>query len=268
MLVALVSARGSPGVTTAALAITLSWPRPVVLAECDPAGGTIQAGYLAGTLPADRGIGELAIAALRGDDLSKSWRGQLIDLQPPHQRRLLLPGISDPQQAGALGPVWDRLGEWFTGLARVEPGFDVIADCGRLVAPHAAWPVLQRADVALLVLAGTLPGIAAAAPVVRMLRNRLAEHRAGVLGLLLCGHSDQSVRAVAAELATPVLLVLPHDARAARVLGRGGTLRGSEALIRAASGTYQQMTGHLTRHRPAPAALPAGGLTQTRDAEP
>lgn len=144
MLVAMLSARGSPGVTTAALAMTLGWSRPVVLAECDPAGGTIQAGYLAGALPAERGIGELAVALLRGDELSGSWWGQLIDLHPPHRRRLLLPGITDPVQAGALGPVWDRLADWFTSPAYTQLGFDLIADCGRLagaaraVAPPAA----------------------------------------------------------------------------------------------------------------------------------
>jgi hypothetical protein len=256
MLVALLSARGSPGVTTAALAMALAWPRPVVLAECDPAGGTIQAGYLAGGLPAGRGIGELAVASLRGDDLSGSWWGQLIDLHPPHRRRLLLPGITDPVQAGALGPVWDRLGDWFTSLAHIRPGFDLVADCGRLVVPHAPWPLLARADVVLLVLPATLPGIAAAAPAVRALCGGLAEHPGGVWGLALVGWGDQSPRTVAAELATPVLLVLPHDVRAARVLTRGGTIRGSEALIRAAAGTYQHLAAHLARLRPAAPAAP------------
>lgn len=264
MLVALLSARGSPGVTTTALAMTLRWPRPVVLAECDPAGGTIQAGYLAGQLPADRGIGELAVAALRGDELGSVWWGQLIDLQPPHQQRLLLPGITDPVQAGALGPVWNRLGDWFTGLG--YSGFDVIADCGRLMAPHTPWPLLARADVVLLVLPATLPGIAAAAPAVRALRGGLAGHRGGVLALAVCGHGDQSARTVATELATPVLLEFPYDAKAARVLTRGGTIRGTEAVIRAASGAYQQVAAHLARLRPAATATsPAAGMAETRD---
>jgi hypothetical protein len=268
MLVALLSARGSPGVTTAALAMTLRWPRPVVLAEADPAGGTIMAGYLAGKLPADRGIGELAVAALRGDDLGSVWWGQLVDLQPQPQaqarRRLLLPGMADPVQAGAVGPTWDRLADWFTGLAL--SGFDVIADCGRLVAPHAPWPLLARADVVLLVLPASLPGIVAATPAVRALRGGLGEHRAGTLGLALCGRGDQSARTVAVELATPVLVEFPHDERAARVLTRGGTIRGSEALIRAASGAYQRLAGHLARQLPAaPAIGVAGRLAQARD---
>lgn len=269
MLVALVSARGSPGVTTAALVMTLAWPRPVVMAEADPAGGTAMAGYLAGRIPADRGIGELAVAALRGDDLSTVWWGQLVDLQPEPQaqarRRLLLPGIADPVQAGALGPVWDRLADWFTGLG--YSGFDVIADCGRLVAPHVPWPLLARADVVLLVLPATLPGIAAATPAVRALRGGLPEHRASTLGLALSGRGDQSARTVAGELSAPVLLEFPRDERAALVLTRGGTIRGSEALIRAASGAYQRLAGHLARNRlAAPAtAAPTGRLAETRE---
>ena len=46
-LYALVSAGGAPGVTTSALALTLSWPSQVILAECDPSGGDILAGLFA-----------------------------------------------------------------------------------------------------------------------------------------------------------------------------------------------------------------------------
>lgn len=122
--------------------------------------------------------------------------------------------------------------------------------------PHAPWPLLQRADVVLVVLPATLPGIAAAAPAMRALRSGLAERPSGAVGLALAGRGDQSPRAVAAELATPVLLTLPYDERAARVLSRGGTIRGSEALIRAAGGAYQHLAAHLARLRPAAASPP------------
>ncbi|MGH3680356.1 MAG: ParA family protein [Natronosporangium sp.] len=246
MLVALVSARGSPGVTTAALALTLTWPSAVVLAEVDPAGGTILPGYLAGVLPADRGIRELAVAALRGDDLAAVWWGQLIDLAPPARQRLLLPGITDPAAAGALAPVWDQLAAWLASLGRSESGHDVLADCGRLVSRHTPWPLLAAADAVLLVLPATLAGLAAATPAVAALRSGLAGHRPAKLGLLLCGRADQSTRTVAAELGTPVVSILPHDPRTARVLSDGGTLRGG-ALLRAAAESHQHLRGHLRR---------------------
>ena len=42
-IVALFSAKGAPGTTTAAMLIASLWPRPALLADCDPAGGDIGA---------------------------------------------------------------------------------------------------------------------------------------------------------------------------------------------------------------------------------
>ena len=49
---ALLSPGGSPGVTTAALAMALTWPGPVLVAETDPSGGDVLAGFFAGQSPA------------------------------------------------------------------------------------------------------------------------------------------------------------------------------------------------------------------------
>jgi hypothetical protein len=50
-LIVLASASGSPGVTTTALGLALTWPRPVLLVEADPTGGSaVAAGYLRGQL--------------------------------------------------------------------------------------------------------------------------------------------------------------------------------------------------------------------------
>src|SRR3954466_96920 len=68
MLIALASVKGSPGVTSTALAIAAVWPRPVVLLEADPTGGDL--GYRCraahgGPLSANRGVGRPP-AAVRG----------------------------------------------------------------------------------------------------------------------------------------------------------------------------------------------------------
>ena len=62
-LITLTSASGSPGVTTTAVGLALCWPRPVLLVEADPTGGSaIAAGYLrGGTAPTDSLI-DLAFA--------------------------------------------------------------------------------------------------------------------------------------------------------------------------------------------------------------
>src|ERR1700733_5524315 len=40
-LIAVAADKGAPGVTTTALSLAAVWPRPVLLAECDPAGGDL-----------------------------------------------------------------------------------------------------------------------------------------------------------------------------------------------------------------------------------
>lgn len=258
-VLALVSAKGSPGVTTAALALTLTWPGRCVLAECDPAGGSVQAGYLAGALPADRGIRELAVAELRGENLREKWWGQLVDLQHPQLRRLLLPGLTDPVQSGALRPVWERFGEFFAELEHAQPGFDVIVDCGRLAAPNTPWPLLHRADAVLLVLRPSLPGMSAAVPSLRTLRTQLTEHGVGTLslGLLVTGPGDQPVRTVAEQLHNPVVTTLPDDPKTASVLGHGGRVRMNSRLMRAAAAAHPPLSAHIHTRRtalPQPAA--------------
>ncbi|QSB15733.1 ParA family protein [Natronosporangium hydrolyticum] len=259
-VIALVSAKGSPGVTTAALALTLIWPNRCVLAECDPAGGSVQAGYLAGSLAADRGIRELAVSELRGESLRDRWWGQLVDLQHPTLKRLLLPGISDPVQSGALRPVWDRFATFFAELEHLTPGYDVIVDCGRLAAPNTPWPVINRADAVLLALRPSLPGMAAAVPTLRTLRSQLVEHGAGTtpLGLLVTGPGDQSVRTVGHELHNPVVACLPDDPKTARVLSHGGNIRMNSPLMRAAARAHPTLVSHV-QHRRAAGAQPDPG---------
>ena len=56
-IVCLTSASGSPGVTTTAVGMAFSWPRPVLLVEADPTGGSgVLAGFLRGTTPYDAGV--------------------------------------------------------------------------------------------------------------------------------------------------------------------------------------------------------------------
>src|SRR5262245_38691680 len=91
-IIAMVSAKGSPGVSTTALACTLSWNSRVVLAECDPAGGTVLTGYLSRMEIPPIGLLPLAAAALR-DQLAVSFDQQLVDLDKQHPwHRLVLPG--------------------------------------------------------------------------------------------------------------------------------------------------------------------------------
>lgn len=259
-LIAIASAKGAPGVTVTSLALTLAWPRSAILAECDPAGGSIQAGYLGGQLIAERGLAKLAIAERHGR-LYDEFGPQLIDLGNDAQQhhRWLLPGVTDPAHAASLTPaMWERLGGYLAQLEDTEPAFDVLADCGRIPALNAPLTLMHHAEVVLLLVERTMPSISSARPRVLLLRRELEQHGVGVLRLLVRGRGPYGAKEIAEELQTPVLAELPDDDRTARMLGTGeGTPRHNADLLRAAR-SLQEPLNQLIHNRRAAAAGIAG----------
>ncbi len=254
-LYALISAGGSPGVTTTSLALALAWPSRVIVAECDPSGGDVLAGLFAGHLPGKNGLLPLAMEAGRGEQAAASalWR-ELIDLDY-ERSRLLLAGISDPRQAAGIAASWPALA---TTLAAVPA--DVLADCGRLDAAPAIAPVLAAASLIVLVLRPSLRQISKARQRIELLTDILG----GVqrLVLLLVGEGTHSAGEVTKALDARVAGSLPHDRKTADVLSDGaGSRRGLAArpLVRAAG-----VTGRALRD----AALAAGPAPQPRQSEP
>jgi hypothetical protein len=193
-VIALTSARGAPGVSTTALAMTLLWPRSALLAECDPAGGSSTlTGYLRGGVEHTRGLLGLAVAH-RHSQLGETvlWSETLPLADGPGgsgpSGRWLLPGLSDAAQAPSTAGLWGPLGGVLAGLERA--GTDVLVDAGRLGAAHGPMPLLRSADVVLLVLGTSLPAVAAARARLGVLREDLGETDGpgpGPLGLLLVG---------------------------------------------------------------------------------
>ena len=89
-IIALTAGSGSPGVSTTTVGLALCWPRPVVLVEADPTGGSgILAGYFQGQVAHDGGLIELAMAQ-REDLVAAELPHQLLDL--PGSQARLLPG--------------------------------------------------------------------------------------------------------------------------------------------------------------------------------
>ncbi|MBY8872046.1 ParA family protein [Micromonospora sp. PLK6-60] len=249
-IIALVSAKGSPGVTTSALACTLSWQRRLVLAECDPAGGSILAGYLGGALDGPRGIGELAVGELRDGNLEQAFWSQLVDLDAPKRERLLLPGVVDPVQAGSVTPLWQRFTDFFADLDKGHPPYDVLVDCGRLSVVGPPWPLLRGADVVLLVTRAQLPGLSGTRAMIRAIERDFAEHRVppGTLRLLVVGDGHGNAE-IAKALGVPVIARLPADPRTAQVLSLGGTVRAGRPLLRAAAALETPIRSLLDQRR-------------------
>jgi hypothetical protein len=230
-LYALVSAGGSPGVTTSALALTLTWPGTVVVAECDPAGGDVLAGFYAGHLTAPRGLLSVAVEAGRGAAvMTAEVAGHLVPLDDSGSRTVLT-GFDDPRQAAGLSPAWPSI----AGLLTSYPA-DVIADCGRLDAcDMQPLSILAGAALVALVLRPSLRQVARARPRIEMLAAL-----AGSLdrvGLLLVGEKGHSPKEITRALGVPVLAALPLDERTAALLSDGAGSRTGLAgrpLIRAA----------------------------------
>jgi hypothetical protein len=161
-LIALAADKGAPGVTTAAVALGAVWPRPVLVAECDQAGGDLVYRLPAadpadgdgdgGMLNPSRGLLSLAATARRG------LRPEQI---AEHCQRLVggldvLVGITNAEQAQAMTWLWGPLGRAFAGLAPV----DVIADCGRLGADSPLTELMHEADLVVLLTRATLDQVA------------------------------------------------------------------------------------------------------------
>ncbi|MEU2612265.1 ParA family protein [Micromonospora sp. NPDC007271] len=261
-IIALLSAKGSPGVTTSALAAALSWHRRLVLAECDPAGGSILAGYLGGALDGPRGIGELAVGELRDGNLDSAFWSQLVDLDAPKRERLLLPGVVDPAQAGSVTPLWQRFADFFTDLERGVPPYDVLVDCGRLQVAGPPWPVLRAAAIVLLVTRAHLPDLSATRATIRAVERDFTEHRVppGTLRLLVVGDGHGNSE-ISKALRLPVIARLPHDPRTAAVLSLGGTVRSGRPLMRAAGALEVPVRALLDRRQ---ARLAWPGAAQPR----
>jgi len=212
---ALVSPGGSPGVTTAALALALSWPHHVIVAECDPGGGSVLAGTLGGYVPAGFALVEHAIEAGRNPAAAAAdLATQLVPLDAD-KIRLVLPGLTDPRQAVGLAPAWPAVAATFAAQ-----NCDVIADCGRLDAGQGQpLAVLAAASMVAVVLRPTLRQAWAARPRIEMLRQLLGSTRQ--VALLVTGPGRYPAKEMTSALGVPVIAVLPDDASSAAVLSDG-----------------------------------------------
>ncbi|MGD9961792.1 MinD/ParA family ATP-binding protein [Nocardioides sp.] len=200
--------------TTTALGLALLWPRPVLLIEADPTGGSgLLAGYFRGTREYDAGLIELALA-------TGSIPDALADVAQPIEGSQVsfVAGTRSHTQAAALRDLWQPLSET---LAELEAtGQDVIVDAGRLGLTGSAEPLLAGADLTLLVTRATLPALAAARSWADSLQSGAFDwHQSGVL--LVDEGTPYSQREVASVLDLPVIATIAEDAEAAAVFHRG-----------------------------------------------
>lgn len=145
-LITIAADKGAPGVTTTALALAAVWPRPVLLAECDPAGGDLVYRFPSANgdaLDPRRGLLSLAVAARRGGQPGQVWE----HTQKLHGGLDVLLGVTNAEQGAGLHLLWRPLGKLLAGLGQA----DVIADCGRIGIDGPNYDLLAESTAVVLV---------------------------------------------------------------------------------------------------------------------
>jgi len=252
-ILSLFSVSGAPGVTSMTLALTLAWPRPVVLVDGDPAASkAVLAGWLQGRTPHDRSLVDLAIAHSHGE-LADALGAVMLEL-PGSARRWLIPGVQSPLQARTFDVLWPALLDVFVDLD--GSGVDVIIDAGRLGMNHAPMRAIRTADVALLVTRTTLPAVVAAAAWVPVLSDLLEIADYSRLGLGLVGAGKPyGAWEVSKSLGNlPVLANLAWDPATAECFSLGkATGRGFESspLVRSVRSAAESLAGIAASRRAA-----------------
>ncbi|WP_246127717.1 chromosome partitioning protein [Amycolatopsis rhizosphaerae] len=243
MLVALLSVKGSPGVTTFSVALAARWPAPArpLLVEADPSGGDIGVRF---SLAATPGLVSLAAAARHSKDPALLWQHSqtlpgglpVVPLPPDADRaRTALSELTADPSAGV---------EMLRAAANA-PGVVVIVDCGRIDTASPAIPIVRLADAMVLLTRAHADDFAHVA------------HRLPTLGrwtpnpvMLLVG-DGYSAAEVARELGVSPLGRVPHDPRGAAALcGRPAIRRwGRNATARSVLGEVAHKVANVLAAR-------------------
>ena len=220
-LIALAADKGSPGVTTAAVALAAVWPRRVLLAETDPAGGDLvyrSAAAHGGPLNPNTGMLSIAATARRGLVPDQLWD----HVQPLSGGLEVLVGLGIAEQAAGLAGLWPTLGHAFASLAdSPHAAADVIADCGRISGDTPALDLFPHASLVLLLSRTEPESLARVRDRAAALAGKLHGGPRGaaslanpVIGVVLIADTG-----TAGKLASQVNDMLVHAQTGARVLG-------------------------------------------------
>lgn len=166
-MIAVTAGKGSPGATTVAFALAAVWAEPVVLAEVDPAGGDLALrlrdphGRL---LTRDLGIVGWAAARTAGQD-----DGVQAYMQQTSTVAEVVLGPPAAAHASAIGGMWPSI----AGVLAVGTGRRPIVDVGRLAADGPQWPVLELAQLVLVVCRANVDSVLHARATLQLLGQRL-----------------------------------------------------------------------------------------------
>jgi len=173
VLIALASGKGAPGVSVTAAALAVVWPRPTLLVEADPRGGTVMWGLGQGRTAGGRGLLGYEMSARRVP-LMDAMRAQIVQLDADWPDTYVLPGLDQSRQASTVS--WSALGAFLAG----QDEWDVIADCGAVPAARPASGVWGAADLTVLVTRSSMCAAHFAEDAAALLRSDLQATGLGV----------------------------------------------------------------------------------------
>ena len=250
--VALVSAKGSPGVTTSSVLLAAVWPTGSLLLEADPAGGDLRALFTEPTGPPlrpDRGVVSL-LTAQAGTPGS-------VGVSPLTDHSQQLPGglsvvlgPSNASQVEALRNQWPQLSVGISQYTRA--GGHVVLDAGRLSDPSSlalTVPLLRACTTTLVVARGTVTSLTHARDLLALLREVAIPAEL----LLIADPRDTLDASQALRLSPAQLHVLPDDAATAAAIRGAWTRRLDRSRLLAAA---RDIAGDLHRRLPTAASAP------------
>ena len=221
-VIAMLSAKASPGVSTTVAALATQWPGPVLVADADPQGGDLLAGWAGpwwvdGSLTAQRSVVSFATATRHLDAVPAASLAGHVQPVPELPQVRLLTGVRDRAQADALDTAgWRRLAYAIRDVSDDgEP--DVLIDLGRH-SESTPWALAEEADLVLLALRPTLRHLRASLPLAEILTGHLP---AGQLGAAVLASDADNASSISQTLELPLRMRLPDDAGTARFFSDG-----------------------------------------------
>lgn len=261
-VIAVASAKCSPGVSTTVAALTYAWPHRVLVADCDPASGDLAPGWLGhwlvdGQLDVGRGVLSYATDTRHAPVGEATQLGPHLQRVPVAPHAQLLVGLTGPAQHASVGAAgWRRLAQAL-GDASATGGWDVLIDAGRY-GPATPPPLLAIADLVLVALRPVPRHVIAARPLLAVL-TRLVEP--GGLALAALASDTTGSRDLRRACGLPVALELPADHRSAVVFADGDhagePLTRSQLAMAARRGAERLHASLNLRPPPEPASPPA-----------
>lgn len=152
MITAVCSAKGAPGVTTAALALAAQWTGENLLVEADPGGGDlalVAQAKTGGPIASSPNLIGLA-AAIHGQA-----SGQLSDYAQELACGVrVVQGVETTAQSRGLAALWSSIANTLQ-----QPNLDVVVDLGRLDPGGATMPVVLEAQRVVVVMTAAMESV-------------------------------------------------------------------------------------------------------------